>query len=214
MNAGGLRPYGAHGLPFAPKHLAAMIVREPRFRPAPPPADDLFARLANWFARLWRALFGNVHIGTHTLPAIGDLLIAVLCALVLIAGVRLAWQAMRASPDQSLRAEPESTRPQSAAEWYARSVEAAERGTYGVAMAALFRATLARLDTRGVLHDDGARTVGECRRSVRRNAPALASAFDAVARPFTAAVYAEEILDRARWEAARAAYDEIVAHAP
>jgi hypothetical protein len=93
-----------------------------------------------------------------------------------------------------------------AAALYAAAQSAAQSGRYAGAIALLFQAALAALDARGVLRDDPARTVNECRKDVRRHAPAFAGQFDVIARAFTGAIYAEDRVDAQEWSAVDRAY--------
>lgn len=101
------------------------------------------------------------------------------------------------------------------AELYAQSCAASERGDYVTAFARLFKAALAALAEAGVLCPRPAATVGDYRSEVRSSNPLVLSAFEVIARGFTAAMYAELPVVAADWDEARAAYfalRERVAH--
>jgi hypothetical protein len=95
---------------------------------------------------------------------------------------------------------------------YLQSTRAADRGDYAEAASLLFRAALAALDLRGVVHDDPSRTVNECRAAVRERAPQSTAPFDTIARTFTAALYADAPVSAQQWNAARSAFAELAAY--
>lgn len=149
------------------------------------------------------ALFGRVHIGRVNAAA-GDALLIALVLLVIVVLVRLLANAVRVG---SIK---EVDRVQSAAPGasalHEMSLSAAARGDYALAIVLLFRAALAALDVQGVVHDDPSRTVNECRRAVRAKAPTLAEHFDAIARPFTAVLYADQPVSEGQWRSALKAF--------
>jgi hypothetical protein len=150
--------------------------------------------------------FGHrVHLGPAAGAAVGDALIAALVLLVLIVGVRLLLAVAREG-DQTRSVSRALPGPSDAAALYTAAQSAARNARYAAAIALLFRAALASLDARGVLRDDPARTVNECRSDVRVHAPALTAQFDVIARAFTGAVYAEERVDVQQWSAVERAY--------
>jgi hypothetical protein len=94
----------------------------------------------------------------------------------------------------------------SSVEWLALAREAAARGDYARAIAALFAGALAALDERAVVAFDPARTPGEYRRLVRRSREAASAAFDDLCERFVRAAYAEAPPGRADFEAAERAF--------
>lgn len=91
-------------------------------------------------------------------------------------------------------------------DWLAIAREAAARGEFGRAIAALFAAALAALDDRAVVAFDPARTPGEYRRMVRRSLGVASASFDALAECFVRAAYAPEVAVRSDFEAASRAF--------
>lgn len=149
-----------------------------------------------------QALFGRVHL--HGSAATGDVLLVVLVLVVIFVLVRLLMSAVRVgSANAEYRAQGA---PPDASALHELSLAAAARGDYALAIVLLFRAALAALDVQGVVHDDPSRTVNECRRAVRAKAPPLAQDFDAIARPFTAVLYADEPVTEGQWRAALQAF--------
>jgi len=91
-------------------------------------------------------------------------------------------------------------------DWLALAREAAARGDFGRAIAALFAAALAALDDRAVVAFDPARTPGEYRRLVRRSLVVASAPFDALADCFVRAAYAPAAPARTDFEAAERAF--------
>jgi len=149
------------------------------------------------------ALFGRVHIGAPG-PAIGDVLLIALVLVVIVVLVRLLMGAVRIGTAKTAYAAAQNA--PDAGVLHELSLTAAARGDYSLAIVLLFRAALAALDVQGVVHDEPSRTVNECRRAVRAKAPPLAEAFDAIARPFTAVLYAEQPVTEGQWRSALQAF--------
>lgn len=207
-----LQPFGTHRPPIDPYALARTVLSDPRFRVSVvrPRPKTWWESLLQWFSDRWSQLIDafahRVHLGASASVAIGDVLLIVLIALVVIVGVRLLLGMMRDAGMPSAGAHP-LPHSDSGKALYARSVSAAERGDYSEAISLLFRATLAALDLRGVIHDDPSRTVNECRRTVRERAPESLQFFETIARAFTAALYADAPLSGEQWSEARAAFE-------
>jgi hypothetical protein len=152
-----------------------------------------------------------VHVSGRAGAALGDALIGAVILVFVIFGVRLLLGIVRedrgvaGTHAQTLPAHVDARELQSAAQ------HAAHEGAYAAAIALLFRAALATLDARGVLRDDPARTVNECRADVCAHASALSGAFDRIARAFTAAVYAEDRVSQSHWTDVEAAYAALTA---
>ncbi len=196
--------------PLDPQALAHTILSEKRFRVAVPTTHrSLWEIVLGWLRDLWSrmadALFSHVHIGRNASVILGDVLALALIAAVIFIVVRLILGAVRDAqrPRATSRALAESP---GAAELYALSRRAAAQGDYRNAVALIFRAALLRLERLGLVRKDPSRTVNECRRAVAAREPATAAVFDAIARPFTAAFYAELPIAQAQWLAAHDAY--------
>lgn len=214
MNLRGLPAIGSHRPPLDPRALARQILSEPRFRMrVQSPArktwwDTVLAWLHDRWAQLIDAFARHVHVSAKTSVAAGDIILVAVAAVVVIAIVRLLANAVRAAAAPAAVASLDSPAANADA-LHAQSVRAAERGDYPDAIALLFRAALAVLNVRGVLHDEPSRTVNECRRAVYERAPGSLSSFEALARTFTAAVYAEAPASNAQWDAAYRAYAQL-----
>ena len=215
MIAGGLPAFGARRPPLDAHSLATTILSATRFRvrTGAQPRKTLWDMFWGWLGDRWNDLldaFGrHVHLGKSFSFLAGDAIIVLAVAAVIFAAVRLlsnyVWE-----PSDSGRGDRGYAQRPSAHVLFAQSNAAADRGEFAVAIALLFQAALAALDVRGVVHDDPSRTVNECRREVRRTAPRCIEPFDALARAFTAVLYAEVPAGEAQWTSARAAYAALV----
>ena len=201
------------GPPHNPRTLARAIladtaryhVTQPQVRERP---KSWLQRAWDWAALQWgrllHALLGNVRLRPKTGVALGGallLLIALLSAAALAKVAGALWRGPAARAP-SAGATPLLT----GAELYERSLAAAERHAFTRAFELLFAATIATLERRGVTRCEPSATVGDVRRDVRERAATLVAAFDAVAAPFTAAVYAARAPGHADWENANAAF--------
>lgn len=208
--------FGAQPPPRDPEALARAILAGSRFRVrvSAPAARTWWDTLRDWIGAQWNRLMDafahHVHFGRSTGVAIGDIIIAMLVAIVAIAGTRLLLSIVRESGQthSAPRALPSHA---DAAALYGAAQSAAQNGRYAGAVALLFQAALAALDARGVLRDDPARTVNECRKDVRLHAPSIAGQFDVIARAFTGAIYAEDRVDVQAWAMVERAYSLVLA---
>ena len=205
----GLPRFGAAVPRTDPQHAARTILSQARFRVAvaAPARRTWWDAVRDWLGARWhdlmQALFGRVHIGKAG-AALGDIVLIALVLVVIFVLIRLLASAVRVGSLRSAGRAPGAA-PDAAA-LHEMSLAAAARGDYALAIVLLFRAALAALDVQGVVHDDPSRTVNECRRAVRAKAPPLAADFDAIARPFTAVLYAGEPVTEAQWRAALQAF--------
>ncbi len=203
-----------HGDPDA---VVRTILAEPAYRSAapttsvaPPPSalqlawqwfvDHVLARILHPIARVLAA--------SHQAGAvIGVVLVVLALALLGYVGFRLAVAFAR--PALAGRASAGAGRQAAAAlgspQWRTLASEAAARGAYAEAIAALFRAALAALDERAIVAFDAARTPGEYRRAVRRARIAAAAPFDELAERFVRAAFADATPERAEFDAAERA---------
>ncbi len=97
-------------------------------------------------------------------------------------------------------------RPRTPAAWEAEARRLADAGRLREAAVALYQALLLRLDARGVVRYDPAKTPGEYRREARRDA-AGAAALGAFLRAFEPVAFGGRALDRAGYERLRSAGD-------
>lgn len=201
--------------PHDPAALARVILAQPRFRMRVPASGHTWwDALRRWIGDRWNQLMDafsrHVHVGGRWSVAAGDVVIAAIVALVILFAVRLLLSMARDAAAPGIHASALPIRAD-ASKLHTASMQAAERGAYAVAVALLFRSALALLDRRGILRDDPARTVNECRSDVRARAAHLAAPFDRIARVFTAAVYAQDRMTSAHWSDALDAYAVIAA---
>jgi len=172
-------------------------------------------RPKNWLERAWdwialqwsrllRALFSKVRVPARASTAIGDAVEFVFIALLVLAFAKifrvLRWRANARAP-----LAPGSEIPDARA-LYDRSLAAAADGVLTHAIELLFAAAVATLDRRGLTRYAPSSTVGDFRRDLRARDASLVGTFDAIAAPFTAAVYAERPPNEADWARARAAF--------
>jgi len=97
--------------------------------------------------------------------------------------------------------------PRGAADWEAAARRAAAEGRLREASLALYNALVLRLDARGALRFDPAKTPGDYRREVRAN-PEVARPFAAFVRGFEPVVFGGRALDPDGYERLRAAAGE------
>jgi hypothetical protein len=195
--------------PLGARDLAREILSEKRFRVAVPSThrtlwEMFWDWVRGWWSRLWDALFSRVHIGSRVGVVIGDVLAVALIAVVVLVLVRLALGSIR-DARRTDSAHPLIDSPDPGA-LYELSRAAAARGDYRIAIALLFAAALRRLERLGFAREDPSRTVNEWRRTLRGTQPAVLPAFDAIARPFVAAFYAEVPVARGQWMEAHDAF--------
>lgn len=210
---------GARQPPHAPAALARAILAQPRFRVrvTAPKQLTLWDRLWRWIADRWNDLANafahRVHLGSGASAAIGDVLILLVIAFVVAVLVRLLLNMTREPAHAAVAGITALEHHADARALHAAAREAAQAGAYGPAIALLFRAALATLDARGILRDDPARTVNQCRSDVRARAARLSAPFDRIARVFTAAVYADDPITPAHWSQAAEAYQALIPQA-
>jgi hypothetical protein len=197
-----------------PQALARDILSQSRFRVQVPraPSHTWWDTVRDWLGDRWHQLldaFGHhVRVGGSARVALGDVIVVLLIALVIGVLVRLLLGIAREQQSGAGSVSALAV-PANPAALHENARQAADRGEYARAIALLYRAALAEMDVRGLLRDDPARTVNECRRDIRKSAPSLAPPFDRIARAFTAAVYAEDRVTAEQWSAADGAYGEL-----
>jgi len=116
---------------------------------------------------LGRVLTGDGVSGVVT--AVAWLIVA---ALAFVAGRALLR--VRLTSDRRVR----RREPDDQVDWHARADLAMRAGDHREAVRALYRALVAAMNGRGIVHDEPSLTAGECRRLARRSRPDLASAID------------------------------------
>lgn len=185
--------------------------------PAPQPPPSWWQRLLQWvgdlWGKLWKEAFGRVRLGRIGVVSIGDALIALTALAFILVAVRLLaeLQIQRGSPTHGGR--PLSSF-ESAHDLYVQACALARKGEYAAAVRLLFSATVAALDSRGVLRDDCSSTVRELRTALQGYDSGLVPAFNDVAVAFIAGTYAERPLEASEWERASQAYRGIASDVP
>lgn len=208
-------PFGAQRAPHDPGLLARQILSEPRFRlhVQAPPARTWWDVAREWIADRWAqlidALSRHVHLSSGASVALGDVLLVLIVLLVVLVAARLLLNIGLEGRDAVSDSSTPLVLAAQARDLCAAARRAAEQGAYASAIALIFQAALATFDARGLLRNDPARTVNECRRDVRVRAPRLHAAFEVLARAFTAAVYAEDRVAAEDWAAAQRAYEAL-----
>lgn len=179
---------------------------------APPEVEPWWVRPWRWlldrWERLWKAMFGRIHVSSQTAARIGDGVLVLLGLLLIFVALRLLANLQRArdpssTPSVSLRAPP------SPRALYRAACAAADMGNYGAAILLLFAATVALLERRGDVEPTPSATVGDLRRKLRARDAGLVAPFDAVASPFVQHAYAERNVDQREWQRARDAFDRL-----
>lgn len=209
MNA--LAQFGAKAPARDPQALAREILAQSRFRMEVGAAHSRtwWDAARDWLGDRWHQLIDafshHVRLGAKTTVAFGDVLLVLAIVLVVAVAMRLLLGMAREGSAANASAHALPVRADAGA-LHAAAQQAAQQGSYAVAIALLFRAVLATLDARGLLRDDPARTVNECRRDVRARAAHLSAPFDRIARAFTSAVYAEDRVTPEHWLDAERAY--------
>lgn len=200
----------AHRAPLDPHVLAREILLQPRFRVALVPRHRTLFEIAwQWLRDMWdrlaRGLGSHVHVGKQAGLILGDAVVIALIAVIVFVALRLVLGAVR-DPGRTQAGATGLAPAADPHELFARSCDAAERGDYRAAIGLLFLASLVRIERLGLVSGDPSRTVNQWRRALSSRAPAIAGAFDAIARPFTAAFYAERPVGQGQWLSARDAY--------
>ena len=209
--------------PHDPNVVVKRVLAQPDYRvpatTASEPQPDVWGMFWQWvrdgLAKLLHPIVGALQKSARVGTVLGVILtIASLLALVyVIARLALAFAAPRRRAASGF-SESALQERRSAAQWRAVAAEAAARGDFARAVAALFGAALATLDESGVVPFDGSRTPGEYRRLVRGARAGAAPPFDALTECFVRAAYSGAPVQRVDFEgAARAlhALDPLVA---
>lgn len=194
--------------PIDPERLARVILAEPRFRrAAASPTFSPWALAWRWLVHEWgvlvMALARSAHLGKAA-PLVADGALALVVLLLAGFTVHVIASGLRKRP-RSVTSVPLLQTP-GARQLYAAGRRAADEGAYAAAIALLFRAMLRVLDRRALVPDAPSRTVNETRGTLRSVAPQLLDAFDGIAQPFVAALYADRPTGPDEWRAAQAAF--------
>jgi hypothetical protein len=195
------------------------VYARPEF--AGPDAVTLMDRIREllWRALVWFFdLVGGLRALEHTAPVLFWIIVAwlVVSALAILGhllyttftAVGLGERAVRAGAPAPAAAVP---RPRSASDWEAAARRAAQEGRFREASLALYQALLLRLDARGAVRFDPAKTPGDYRREARGHPEARVLA--SFLRAFEPVAFGGRSLDPDGYERLRAAAGEVAAGA-
>lgn len=166
---------------------------------------QLFSRAWLWIADKLEA-FGHLKL-TH--PVIWWLVVGWLVLTVLALFTHLVWSTMQAAKrgddaEPASAARKRAAKPRTAADWEAEAARLAGEGRVREAAAALYQALLLRLDGRGAVRFDPAKTPGDYRREARQH-PEAAQALGSFLRLFEPVAFGGRGLDLEGWERMRVA---------
>jgi hypothetical protein len=188
---------------------------------APPPAEipTLLQRLREaweWAASTWdgwiRSLLG-MHDSAPVLfwVVVGWMVVTLVAVLVHLAYTAVAaWRGRQRGPRKVASAKGAAAGapvPDTPEAWDAEARRAAAEGRLRDAAVALYQAVVLRLDARGVVRRESAKTPGEYRREARRD-PVAGPAFTAFLRLFEPVAFGGRPLDPAGYERLRGAASE------
>jgi hypothetical protein len=186
--------------------LAEVYARPELNPPQPSPLrvwlSEAWAAVRRWFGS-W---FPSVQLdegGMALLAWLVTALLVVVAAAVLLHFIGLLATGRRSrerrSREKGSGNREEISGPTGADEWEERARQAAAEGWWREAVLALYQALLLRLESRGTLRYDAAKTPGDYRSEVRAD-PAAARLFNEFLRGFEPAVYGTRRPDRQVWE--------------
>jgi hypothetical protein len=201
-----------------PNIVAKAVLAEPAYRQAAAssdaaPAPNLWQMAFQWFVdHVLRPLLQPLHLAFVASKGVGTAVgIVLIVGALCLFGFLIFRLAIAFAPRDALERDAGGVRAlgteRTREDWLALAREAAARGDYASAIAALFAAALAALDERALVAFDPARTPGEYRRLVRRARAAASPAFDELADRFVYAAYAPNAPLRSDFEAASRAFE-------
>jgi hypothetical protein len=193
--------------PAEVERALAEVYARPEFQPpAPSPIREWLGRLWRSFLEILDRLFPD--LPRHGESALGWVFIAVLVltAVAILAHLANAYYGVwrgRERRSTALAAGPAAGRgPRSAAEWEAEARRAAAEGRLREAALALYQALLLRLDARGAVRYDPAKTPGDYRREALGHAEA-SRLLEGFLRGFEPVAFGRRTLDAAGYERLR-----------
>ena len=148
----------------------------------------------DWSSPAWKVV-GTALIGAGALAGA-----ALFVYLVVLAG--RAWQGRHR---RAAGASAGGRGPVAAAEWEALAAAAARRGDWREAAQALYQGVVRRLEERGVVRVDGAKTPGDYRREVRRGGSELLTPLEAFLGGFERVAYGRTEPEPGHYDRLRAA---------
>jgi hypothetical protein len=193
------------GVLAQPAYRTEKTVNQP---PKPTLIEQIEKAVGDWLRKHFGFLQHLYHGARATGNVLGIIALVALAVVLIAVGARLAGTLLR--PKVAVEDDGTSLHAlggsRSAAQWRTFAMEAAARGEYNAAVAALFVAALQLLDESGVLHFDAARTPGEYRRLVRGTLGRGAPAFDGLVSGFLDVTYGERRADHDDYDAAQHSY--------
>jgi hypothetical protein len=175
------------------------------------PQPSIWETIGHWIVdHILRPLFGPIAHAIAASQGAGTIAGLVLIGLAVAAlGYVVFRLAVAFAPAFGRGGDVTGGRPldhlESREDWLEIARAAAARGEYRRAIGALFSASLTALDDCALVAFDAARTPGEYRRLVRRARSAAGASFDELAERFVRAAYAQQLPERADFEAAERA---------
>jgi hypothetical protein len=165
--------------------------------------ETIWDRINAFLGRVWTAIWDFIGAGRLMEaggPAFERILMAALVAVALAILFHLIYTAVQGVQPGDRRARGAAagggagTRPRTAAEWDAAARDAAARGRYREAALALYQALLLRMDARGAVRYDPAKTPGDYRREAQRR-PEDARTLGTFLRGFEPVAFGGRVLD-------------------
>jgi hypothetical protein len=201
----------------SPADVSAALQRvyaRPEFRPET--REGWLYRLYTWWEGVQHAFWDAVarlQILERTAPVlfwviIGWLVVAAVAILAHLAvTARDAWRTREEAEARGAAAAHAGTRPRTAQDWDDEARRAADGGRLREAAVATYQALLLRLDSRGVVRFDPAKTPGDYRRETRRH-PGAGAAFGGFLRLFEPVAFGGRSLDGGAYQRLRSAAAE------
>jgi hypothetical protein len=215
---------GAARVPSAGEVRQALERVYAREELAPPPAEvpsfvQRVQELWTWageVARGWLRSLAVMHGENPVLfwVLMGWMVVTLVAILVHIAYTAVAAWRVRdrgGAPRPTAAAAAAPPPPDTAEAWDAEARRAAAEGRLRDAAVALYQAVVLRLDARGVVRREQAKTPGEYRREARRD-PVAGPAFTAFLRQFEPVAFGGRPIDGAGYERLRGAAAEAAGH--
>jgi hypothetical protein len=187
------------------------VYARPEFTPAR--TDDWLHRLSAWWEgvkQAWWEWVWKLQVLQKTAPVlfwilIGWLVIAAVAIVVhLVYTFAQGWRTREAAITAAEGASGAPGRPRTADDWDEEARRAAAEGRLRDASIATYHALLLRLDARGVVRFDPAKTPGDYRREARKH-PAVGPGLGGFLRHFEPVAFGGRPVDGARYERLRAA---------
>jgi hypothetical protein len=192
-----------HRPELMPEHTSGWLAR----------LGEWWNAVLDWIGNLVGGLLDRLHVMQHAAPVLFWVLVgwlavsAVAIAVHLVLTFMQGWTARERAADAQVPAAEAAARPRTPEAWEDEARRAVAQGRLRDAAVATYQALLLRLDARGVVRYDPAKTPGEYRRETRRD-PAVAGAFGGFLRAFEPVAFGGRALDGAGYERLRSAAAE------